>query len=158
MCHVCWAWFLCTRLADNLNNINPFLVRDFYLGTHHLISERGGGPRKKLKKIVCCHKSRKKKFVENVGRKKKFVVEIYEKYVDQKKTPNGNLHNKESIRQKISSAEHKKKLSDVDCQKKTVFSRRRKKKFASNKNSRPPPPPPRYLMVRPLAISFNLVI
>ena len=35
--------------------------------------------------------------------KKKFVVEIDEKYVDQKKTPNGNVHNRESIRQKISS-------------------------------------------------------
>ena len=53
------------------------------LGTHHLIS--GGRPRLKLKKIVCRHKSKKKKFAENVGRKKKFVVEIDEKYVDQKK-------------------------------------------------------------------------
>ena len=96
------------------------------LGTHHLISG-GGGARKKLKKIVCRHKSQKKNFVENVGRKRKFVVEIDDKYVDQKKTPNGNIHNRESIRRNI-----KKKLSDVDSQKKNiVFSRR-------------------YLMVRPL--------
>ena len=32
-----------------------------------------------------------------------FVVEIDEKYVDQKKTPNGNVQNREIIRQKISS-------------------------------------------------------
>ena len=38
-----------------------------------------------MKKIVCRHKSLKKKFVENVDRKKKIVVKIYEKYVDQKK-------------------------------------------------------------------------
>ena len=38
----------------------------------------GGGARQKLKKIVCRHKSQKKKFVENVGRKKSL-------YVDQKK-------------------------------------------------------------------------
>ena len=38
-----------------------------------------------MKKIVCRHKSQKKKIVESVGRKKKFVVEIDEKYVDQKK-------------------------------------------------------------------------
>ena len=34
-----------------------------------------------MKKIVCRHKSQEKKIVENVGRKKKFVVEIDEKYV-----------------------------------------------------------------------------
>ena len=45
----------------------------------------GGGPGIKLKKKVCCHERQKKKFAENVGRKKKFVVEIDEKYVDQKK-------------------------------------------------------------------------
>ena len=49
---------------------------------------------KKLKKIVCRHKSQKKEIVENVGIKKKVVVEIDEKYVDQKKTPNGNVHNR----------------------------------------------------------------
>ena len=45
----------------------------------------GGWSRKKLKKIVCRHKSQKKKSFKNVGRKKKFVVEIDEKYVYQKK-------------------------------------------------------------------------
>ena len=44
----------------------------------------GGAARLKLKKIVCRHESQKKKFVENVSRKK-IVVEIDEKYVDQKK-------------------------------------------------------------------------
>ena len=45
----------------------------------------------------------------------------------------------------------KKKLSDVDRQKKTCFPPEVKKKFASNKNSSAPtpPPPPRYQMVRP---------
>ena len=45
-----------------------------------------------------------------MGRKKKFVVEIDEKYVDQKKTPNGNVHNTKSIWQKNSTTKHKKKI------------------------------------------------
>ena len=75
-----------------------------------------------------------------MGRTKKIVVEIDEKYVDQKKHQNGNVHNRESVRQKLSSTKHKKKLSDVDRQKKDVS--RRKKKFASIKNYSPPPFPP----------------
>ena len=42
------------------------------------------GLKKKLKKIVCRHQSQKKKLVENVGRKKSWL-EIYKKYVEQKK-------------------------------------------------------------------------
>ena len=44
----------------------------------------GGGARIKLKKIVCRYESQEKKF----------VVEIDEKYVDQKKHQNGNVHNR----------------------------------------------------------------
>ena len=57
-----------------------------------------------------------------MSRKKKFVVEIDEKYVDQKNPPNGNLYNRGSIQQKMYSTKHKKKLSDVDRQKKAMFS------------------------------------
>ena len=71
-----------------------------------------------MKKIVRRHKSQKKKFVENVGRKKKFVVEIDEKYVDQKKHQLVTYIIGKVYKQKISSTKHKKKLSDVDCQKK----------------------------------------
>ena len=56
------------------------------------------------------------------AKKKKIVVEIDEKYVDQKKHQNGNVHNRESVRQKLSSTKHKKKLSDVDRQKKDFLS------------------------------------
>ena len=36
----------------------------------------GGGARLKLKKIVCRHKSQKKKFVENVSRKKSLLSKL----------------------------------------------------------------------------------
>ena len=108
----------------------------------------GGGARKKMKKKVCLHKSQKKKVCWKCGQKKKIVVGIDEKYVDQKKTPTGNVHNRESIQQKISSTKHKKKIVGRWSPKKRSFSLGDKKKFASNKNSSPPPP--RYLMVRPL--------
>ena len=45
----------------------------------------GGGPRLKLKKNSLSPQKSEKKFVKNVSRKKKLVVEIDEKYVDQKK-------------------------------------------------------------------------
>ena len=93
-----------------------------------MISGGGGGTRLKLKKIVCRHKSQKKKFVENVSRKKKFVVEIDEKYVDKKKHQMvtyiiGKAYDKKFLRHNI-----KKKLSDVDRQKKSLFSIGGKKK------------------------------
>ena len=74
------------------------------LGTHHLIY--GGGLEFFFLNIFCRHKSQKKKFVENVGRKKKFVVEIYEKYVDQKKHQMvtyiiGKAYDKKILRQNI---------------------------------------------------------
>ena len=62
-----------------------------------------------------------------MGRKKKFVVEIYEKYVDQKKH--------QSIRQKFLRRNIKKKLSTLIAKKKECFLSEVKKKFASNKNS-----------------------
>ena len=77
-----------------------------------------------------------------MGRKKKFVVEIDEKYIDQKKPPNGYVHNREQKNKNCRTLIAKKK----DCLLSEV-----KKKFASNKNSSPPPP--RYLMVRPLVLS-----
>ena len=88
----------------------------------------------------------KKKFFENVSRKKKFVVEIDEKYVDQKKHQMvsyiiGKAYDKKFLRHNI-----KKKLSNVNRPKKVCFPPEVKKKLASNKNS---PPPPRYQMVRP---------
>ena len=102
---------------------------------HHLIS-RGRG----WKKIVCCHKSQKKKFVENEGRKKKFVFEIDEKYVDQKKHQMvtyiiGQAYDKKNdisfLRRNI------KKLLDVNRQKKDYFLAELKK---SNSNHPLPPP------------------
>ena len=65
-----------------------------------------GWARKKLKKLDCRHKSQKKKFVENVGRKKQFVVEIDEKYSDQKKHQLvtyiiGEAYDKKILRQNI---------------------------------------------------------
>ena len=60
---------------------------------------------------------------------KKIVVEIDENYVDQKKTPNGNVHNRESIRQKISSTKHKNKnCRTLIAKKKRLFSLGGKKK------------------------------
>ena len=58
---------------------------------------------------------------------KKFVVEIIEKYIDQKKTPNCNGHKREGIRQKnifSSSTKIEKKLSDVYRRKFFVFLQR----------------------------------
>ena len=56
---------------------------------------------------------------------KKFVVEIDEKYVDQKKTPNSNVHNRRGIRQKyifqLFNENFKNKLSDVHHKKKYYF-------------------------------------
>ena len=104
----------------------------------------GGRLEKNWKKIVCRHKSQKKKFLKNVGRKKSFIdffeIEIDEKCVDQEKPPNANVHNRESIRQKMSSTKHKKNCRTLIAKKKIVLSRRWKKKFASNKNFSPPPP------------------
>ena len=71
---------------------------------------------------------------------KKFVVEIDEKYVDQKKHQMVTYIIGKAciIRTNNSSTEHKKKLSVVDRPKKRLFSLGGKKKFAS----KPPPPPP----------------
>ena len=66
-------------IATPLGWCVPYIIRDAPFDIW------GGGPREFFLKIVCRHKSQKKKFVENVGRKKQFVVEIDEKYVDQKK-------------------------------------------------------------------------
>ena len=100
-----------------------------------------GGARIKLKKIVCRHQSQKIFFCWKCEQKKKFVVGIDEKYVDQKKHQMvtyiiGKAYDKKFLRRNI-----KKKLSDVDRKKKTCFPPEEKKKFASNKNSTPPPPP-----------------
>ena len=88
-----------------------------------------------------------------MSRNKKFVVEIDEKYVDQEKRQMvayiiGKAYDKKILRHNI-----KKKLSDVDRQKKACFPQEVKKKFASNKNCRPPPP--RYQMVRPLCVVYR---
>ena len=78
-----------------------------------------------------------------MGRKKKFAVEIDEKYVHQKKAPNGNVHNqiigkaydKKFLRQNI-----KKQLLDVDRQKKSLFSLGGKKKSLQATKTLAPPP------------------
>ena len=79
-----------------------------------------------------------KKFVENVGRKKKFVVEIDEKYVDQEKHQMVAYIIGKAYEQKISLTKHKKKLSVIDRQKKDCFLSEVKKKFASTKTLGPP--------------------
>ena len=56
-----------------------------------------------------------------MGRKKKFVVEIYEKYVDQKKHQMVTFILEKAYDKKIIRQNIKKKLSDVDCQKKNCF-------------------------------------
>ena len=110
-----------------------------------------------MKKIVCRHKSQKKKLVEYVG--KKIVVEIDEKYVDQKKHQMvtyiiGKAYDKKILRRNI-----KKKLLDDDRQKKDCFfSGGRKKKFASNKNSSPPPQICNGASLTSLIISMGSVI
>ena len=100
----------------------------------------GGGARLKLKKIVCRHKSQKKKLLK-MWAEKKFVVEIDGKYVDQKKHQMvtyiiGKAYDRKILRHNIK----KKILGRWSPKTKLVFHRRIKKKFASNKNSSPPPP------------------
>ena len=85
--------------------------------------------------------------------KKKIVVEIDEKYVDQKKHQMVTYIIGKAYRKKLLIRNIKKKMSDVDRQKKRLFFlESKKKKFASNKKS---PPPPRYLMVRPLNTLYS---
>ena len=62
----------------------------------------------------------RQKFVENVGRRRKFVVEIYEKYVDQKKHQMVT-HILGKACKSFFFDETLKKLSDVDRQKKDCF-------------------------------------
>ena len=76
-----------------------------------------------------------------MSRKKKFVVEIDEKYVDKKKHQMvtyiiGKAYGKKFLRHNI-----KKKLSDVDRQKKSLFSTGGKKiNLQATKTLAPPPP------------------
>ena len=78
-----------------------------------------------------------------MGRKKKFAVEIDEKYVDQKKHQMvtyiiGKAYDKKILRRNI-----KKKLSDVDRPKKRLFSlegKKVKKSLQATKTLAPPPP------------------
>ena len=70
-----------------------------------------------------------------------FVVEIFEKYVDQKKHQMvtyiiGKAYDKKFLRRNIK----KKKLSDVDRQKKRLFSLGGKKKVCKQKKTLAPPP------------------
>ena len=80
-------------------------------------------------------------FFKNVDRKKKFVVEIDEKYVDQKKH--------QMVTYIIGKAYIKNKLSDVDRQKKDCFLSEVKKSLQATKTPQPPPPPDTNLMVSP---------
>ena len=101
----------------------------------------GGGARLKLKKIVCRHESQKKKVCWKCEQKKKKIVEIDEKYVDQKKHQMvtyiiGKAYDKKFLRRNI-----KKKLLDVDRQKKSLFSTGGKKKSLQATKTLGPPPP-----------------
>ena len=109
----------------------------------------GGGATLKLKKIVCRHKSQKKKVCWKCEQKKMFVVEIDEKYVDQKKHQMvtyiiGKAYDKKFLRHNI-----KKKNVGRSSPKKSLFSTGGKKKSLQATKTLGPPPP-RYQMVRPL--------
>ena len=65
----------------------------------------GGGARIKLKKIVGRHKSQKKSLLKMWA----------------EKTPNCNVHNRESIQQKLSSTSHKKNCRTLIAKKKACF-------------------------------------
>ena len=80
-----------------------------------------------MKKSLSPQKS-EKKLVENVGRKKKFVVEIYEKYVDQKKHQMVTYIIGKAYDLTFLDETLKKKLSDVDCQIFLLFSLKGKEK------------------------------
>ena len=99
-----------------------------YLGTHH--------KNMKNKSVLT------KMWVE-----KMFVVEIDEKYFEQKKLANGNVNNRgrHTTKKDISVLQRNipKSLTDVDCQINSFFAEV-KNKFAINKHSSTPPP--RYLM------------
>ena len=80
-------------------------------------------------------------------RKKKFVVEIDEKYVDQKKDQMvtyiiGKAYDKKCLLHNL-----KKNCRTLIAKKKSLFYTGGKKKFASNKTL----PPPGYQLARPLA-------
>ena len=96
-------------------------------------------------------KSEKKSLLKMWAEKKNCCVNLW-KICWPEKTPNGNLHNRESIRQNISSAKHKKKNCRTLIAKKMLFSLGGEKKRLQAKNSNHPPPP-RYIMVRPLRAS-----
>ena len=86
------------------------------------------------------HVFQKKKIVEIVG-KKKFVVEIDEKYGDQKKHQMVTYIIGEAYDNKFLQQNIKKKLSDVHRQKKSLFSTRGKKKhWQATKTLGSPPP------------------
>ena len=99
----------------------------------------GGVAGKKLKKIIYRHKSQKKKFVENAGRKKSLLSKLMKNMLT-KKTPNGNVHNRESIRQKNYSTKHKKKnCRTLIAKKKNCFLSEVKTSLQATKTLAPPP-------------------
>ena len=85
----------------------------------------------------------RQKFVENVGRRRKFVVEIFEKYVDQKKHQMvthilGKACNKKN---KFFLTKHKKNCLTLIA-KKRLFSRGGRTKSMQPTHALAPPPPP----------------
>ena len=75
-----------------------------------------------------------------MGRKKKFVVEIDEKYVDQEKQQMVTYIIGEAYDKKFPQRNIKKKLSDVVRQKKNCFLSEVKKNLQATKTLAPPPP------------------
>ena len=120
------------------------LTRDTHLGTQHLISGGGGGEIEK----VCGHKSQKKKFAENVGRKKGCCWN-WEKICWPEKTQNGNVHNSKNTlmysiliigKYFINSTEKTFKKIRTFIGKKNSFTRWGKKKRLQATKILPPPP------------------
>ena len=81
----------------------------------------------KIEKNSLSPQKSEKKVWWKCGQKKKVCCRNWWKICWPEKTPNGNVHNRESIRQRISSTKHKKKIRTLIA-KKSLFSTGGKKK------------------------------
>ena len=101
----------------------------------------GGGGRIKKKYSLLPQKS-EKKVCWKCGQKKKVCCRNLWKICWLEKTPNGNVHNRESIWQNNSSTKHKKKIVGLWSPKKSLFSTGGEKKSLQATKTLGPPPPP----------------